>query len=127
MYARPPVLSEATAMQPLKRVLPDPARTIERLRDTPFAAEVIAIAEQALRRELPVFGSVIRTGPEIHWRKDYASGIETGTEFFRRIPYLDAARVGDHKQIWEINRHQHLVAMSQAALFTGRPDFLSDI
>ena len=55
------------------------------------------------------------------------SGIETGTLYFRRIPYLDAAGAGDHKIVWEINRHQHLVLLAQAHLFSGRDEFLREI
>src|SRR5204862_2574262 len=47
--------------------------------------------------------------------------------YFRTIPYLDVARAGDHKIIWELNRHQHLVLLDQAHLLTGRADFLSEI
>ena len=62
----------------------------------------------------PSFGSAIHVGPRIRWRRDYARGIETDLRYFRRIPYLDASRAGDHKIIWELNRHQHLVALAQA-------------
>ena len=55
------------------------------------------------------------------------SGIETGPLYFRRIPYLDVTRAGDHKSIWEINRHQHLVLLAQAYLFSGRQEFLDEI
>ena len=30
-----------------------------------------------------------------------------------RIPYLDPLQVGDHKVVWELNRHQHLVTLAQ--------------
>jgi hypothetical protein len=46
--------------------------------------------------------------------RDYVHGKETGTDYFRLIPFLDAARAGDHKIIWELNRHQHLVILAQA-------------
>jgi hypothetical protein len=36
---------------------------------------------------------------------------------------LDSAVVGDHKVIWELNRHQYLVAMAQAWRFTERREF----
>jgi hypothetical protein len=34
------------------------------------------------------------------------------------VPYLDP-RVGDHKVIWELNRHQHWLALGRAAWLTG--------
>lgn len=52
--------------------------------------------------------------------------IETGIPYFRRIPYLDFARVGDHKYIWELNRHQHLVVLAQAYRLTGRAEYLAE-
>jgi len=36
-----------------------------------------------------------------------------------KIPFLDFAAVGDHKVIWELNRHQHLVTLAKAQLLSG--------
>ena len=36
----------------------------------------------------------------------------------RRVPYLDPA-CGDHKIIWELNRHQHWLALGRAFWLTG--------
>jgi hypothetical protein len=36
-----------------------------------------------------------------------------------RVPYLDAAQVGDHKVIWELNRHQYFVVLGQAYWLSG--------
>src|SRR5262249_50989320 len=38
-----------------------------------------------------------------------------------------ASRVGDHKVIWELNRHQHLVVLAQAFRLTGRREFVEEI
>ena len=38
--------------------------------------------------------------------------------FFADVPYLDPA-VGDHKIIWEINRHQDWLAFGRALWLTG--------
>jgi hypothetical protein len=72
-------------------------------------------------------GLTIKTGPSIDWRRDYIHGRSTGLVYFRRIPYLDFARAGDHKIIWELNRHQHLVLLAQAWLFSGRAVYLREI
>jgi Heparinase II/III-like protein/Heparinase II/III N-terminus len=40
---------------------------------------------------------------------------------------LSGAVVGDHKMIWELNRHQYLVAMAQAWRFTDRREHLDGI
>lgn len=46
------------------------------------------------------------------WRRDFVSGRESSTKYFRRIPYLDPTMVGDHKVVWEANRHQQLVVLA---------------
>ena len=93
---------------------------------TAGAAEIEAIAESILAHRFPLLGTVIETGPTIDWRRDYIHGISTGTPYFRRSPYLDFSRVGDHKLIWELNRHQHLVLLAQAFLLTSRREFLDE-
>jgi Uncharacterized protein conserved in bacteria len=94
---------------------------------TPFAAGCINIAEEILAHRIPLLGATLKTGPDIRWRQDYASGVESDAIYFRRIPYLDAAKAGDHKSIWELNRHQHLVLLAQAHLLSGRQDFPDEI
>jgi hypothetical protein len=95
------------------------AATAAALRNTDFAKEVCRIAGEIRHHRFPLLGLTLDAGPAIAWRRDYASGKETGTDYFRRIPYLDASRAGDHKIIWELNRHQHLVLLAQAYLLTG--------
>lgn len=104
----------------------DPARAAEALRGGPYAAEVESIAARILAHRFPLLGLVVETGPAIDWRRDYVHGVSTGTPYFRRSPYLDFARSGDHKIIWELNRHQHLPLLAQAFLFTHRGEFLDE-
>ena len=52
------------------------------------------------------------TGTDIDWRMDYVNGKTTPLRYFRLIPYLDFARAGDHKVVWDLNRHQQLVALA---------------
>jgi hypothetical protein len=107
--------------------LPDPGESARKLGGSRFAQEVIALAGKIRNHQFPILGLTIDTGTEIRWRRDYLSGIETGLDYFRLIPYLDAARAGDHKVIWELNRHQHLVILAQAYLFTGDRANLDEI
>jgi hypothetical protein len=118
LYARPPKIEPGNRTPP-RFPLPDPAEIASKLAGTPFALDVIALASQIRDHRFSILGLTIETGPEIHWRRDYASGVETGLDYFRLIPYLSAAQAGDHKVIWELNRHQHLVILAQAYLFTG--------
>ncbi len=112
---------------PVRVALPDGRRVAEALRGSDYAHDVEAIARQVLGHRFPVLGIAIEAGEEIRWRRDYVHGIESGTAYFRRIPYLDFAAVGDHKIVWELNRHQHLVLLAQAFLFTGRAEFAREI
>jgi hypothetical protein len=107
--------------------LPDPAAVVERLRGSAFAREVEGIAEQALNGRYVLFGEPQDWGTAPDWRRDILSGKVTGTPYFRRVPYLDGAVAGDHKVIWELNRHQVLVAMAQAWRFTQRREFVDGI
>ncbi|MGA3238857.1 MAG: alginate lyase family protein [Bryobacteraceae bacterium] len=116
-----------SAVEPPLARLPDAAEVVRRLAGTPYAAEVKRLAELVLQHRFPLLGSEIDTGPIIDWRRDYGSGKSTGLDYFRRIPYLDFERAGDHKTIWELNRHQHLVVLAQAWRLTGRDQFYLEI
>ena len=95
-------------------------------RGTAYASEVAALADSVLAHRFPLLGVSIETGPEIDWRRDYLHGISSGTRYFRRVPYLDFGQVGDHKVVWELNRHQHLVLLAQAFVLTGRRQYLEE-
>ena len=81
--------------------------------------QIVDLADQIQRHQFPILGATIEAGPHIRWRRDYSRGIETGLAYFRLIPYLDTDRAGDHKLIWELNRHQHLIVLAQAYRLTG--------
>ncbi|MEO8050186.1 MAG: alginate lyase family protein [Acidobacteriota bacterium] len=107
--------------------LPEPAAVVDLLRGSGFAKEVEKIAEQAIEGRYLLLGTLQNYGISPEWRRDIVSGKASGTAYFRRVPYLDGAVVGDHKVIWELNRHQYLVAMAQAWRLTGRREFLDCI
>ena len=111
---------------PLTR-LPAPGPVIERLKGSPYHARMEALAGEILQHRFPLFDAVLDTGEAIDWRRDYGAGITTGLRYFRFVPYLDRSRVGDHKAIWELNRHQHLVVLAQAFRLSGRREFLQEI
>lgn len=60
----------------------------------------------------PVLTEPSFPSPPFAWRRDPATGVETPLQYFRRIPYLDPLRAGDHKRIWDQNRHQDLAVLS---------------
>ena len=87
----------------------------------------MSLANGILSHRLPLLGTLIDTGPEIEWRRDYVYGKTSGTGYFRFIPYLNFDEVGDHKNIWELNRHQHLVVLAQAFLLAGEAAYKDEI
>lgn len=125
LLAAQPVIS---AEQPASlSKLPDPASVVSRLRGTEFAAEVVRFAEAIADHCFPLLGVTVQTGPTIDWRRDYVHGVSSPQSYFRFIRYLDFSLVGDHKLIWELNRHQHLVLLAQAFLFTGQKRYFDEI
>jgi len=104
MLAFPPNLHAATPLPPRSTAAPPDDE----------------LARMLLGHRFPLLGVVIDTGPEIDWRRDYLHGITTGLDYFRRVPYLDFSRVGDHKVVWELNRHQHLPVL------TGRGEYMEE-
>ncbi len=106
---------------------PEPHAIAERLRDTQFARELVQTADDIVAHKFPLLGYVLETGPKIEWRRDYLNTISTDPKYFRLVPYLDTSKAGDHKNIWELNRHQHLVLLAQAFLIEGKQSYLDTI
>jgi hypothetical protein len=124
MFLAPPEVGAASAGR--SELLPDAASVAAALRGTPYAAELVRIADGILGHRFPLLGVTIETGPAIDWRRDYLHGVSTGTPYFRRSPYLDFSQAGDHKVVWELNRHQHFPLLAQAFLLTGRREYLEE-
>ena len=60
------------------------------------------------------------TPDAIDWHFDPVNARRAPRDFWSTIPYLDPA-CGDHKIIWELNRHQHWLALGRAFWLTGEP------
>lgn len=56
-------------------------------------------------------------GTPIDWHFDPVHGRRAPRKPWHQIPFLDFDLVGDHKIIWELNRHQHLVTLAQDGHF----------
>jgi len=118
LLARPPRLPEAFPA-------PDPrALTII---SVPAAGDAARLAEQIRSRRIPLFDRELDFSSPIQWRRDAISGRETPPEYFRRIHYLNPGEAGDHKIIWELNRHQHLVVLAQAGDEASWQELLSEL
>ena len=70
-----PKVALPVVMRPL---LPQAKDVAQELRGSPFEREVMGIADLVMEHRFPLLGGTLETGPEIQWRRDYASGIETG-------------------------------------------------
>ena len=52
------------------------------------------------------------------WHRDPVNDRRAPLLFWESVPYLDPV-CGDHKVIWELNRHQHFLALGRAYHLTG--------
>ena len=59
----------------------------------------------------------IRAGSPPDWHRDPVHGQVAPLAFWNTVPYLDPA-CGDHKITWELNRHQHFLALGRAYALT---------
>lgn len=112
--------------------LPDPAAAFKRLRGTPYAAHVVALAEDVLKHRFQLLALEVEIPAKIDWQLDPTHPDRRGLAWRRHahsrlIPYMDAERFGDYKAIWELNRLQHLPLLAQAGRFSGRRIFLDEI
>jgi len=63
----------------------------------------------------------------IDWHLDPVHGKRVPLDPWFKIPFLDFAAVGDHKVIWELNRHQHLATLAKARLLTGDERYVREL
>jgi Heparinase II/III-like protein/Heparinase II/III N-terminus len=72
----------------------------------------------------------VECGTPPDWHRDPIHGIRAPLKFWTAVPYLDPS-CGDHKIIWELNRHQHWRALGRAFWLTGdrryRDVFVSEL
>src|SRR5580704_9584737 len=124
LFAQPD--PELRARTPLE-MLPAPQSVGAAVQGTPYAEELTTLADQIMLGRISIFDTEIDYGPVLAWRRDPLRGNETSNKYFRFIPYLDLATAGDHKWIWELNRHQHLVLLAQAFVVTGKAAYCDEL
>jgi hypothetical protein len=93
-----------------------------RMIDTAFPA---AKSDARARADRPCAGYYdllgyrgLEYGPSPDWHRDPVHDRRAAEVFWADVPYLDPAS-GDHKIIWELNRHQHWLALGRAFWLTG--------
>ena len=87
---------------------------------------VLAAAEAACRGRFDLLGyQDLDFGRPVDWHLDPLTGRRTPLVHWSRIRPLDADRAGDCKVVWELNRHQWMLALGQAYRVTGEERFAS--
>ena len=79
-------------------------------------AQAVSRADRILAGEYDLLafrGLRFGAGPLPDWHLDPALNRRPPLAFWASVPYLDPA-YGDHKMIWELNRHQHWLALGRA-------------
>jgi hypothetical protein len=102
--------------------LQDPAGTAEvvRRRWPGRVADVIARAERVHQGRFDLLGyEALDFGDPVDWQLDPVSGRRAPRRHWSALDPLDAGLVGDHKVVWELNRHQHFPLLARAWLLTG--------
>ena len=86
------------------------------------AADAARRADRILDGSYDVLGyrglSFAPDGQDVDWHFDPVHNRRAPRVAWSRVPYLDPA-VGDHKIIWEVNRHQHWLQLGRAFWLTG--------
>jgi hypothetical protein len=92
------------------------------------ADEIVQEADEICRHEFRLLGyEKIDYGPNIDWHSDPVHGKRSPLRPWFKINFLDLREVGDHKIIWELNRHQHLVTLAKAWLLTGNQAYANEL
>ena len=66
--------------------------------------------------------SFARDGAAVDWHFDPVHQRTAPRRFWADVKFLDPA-YGDHKVLWELNRHQHFLTLGRALWLTGKPRY----
>jgi hypothetical protein len=92
------------------------------------AEEIVQQADRICRHRFDLLGyEDLDFGQVIDWRLDPVHGKQAPRRPGHRVHYLDFTEVGDHKIIWELNRHQHLVTLAKAFHLTGEDRYVREL
>lgn len=84
-----------------------------------FPGADTAPADRILAGRYDVLGyRDLAPGEPPDWHRDPVHGRGAPRAFWDAVPYLDPG-CGDHKITWELNRHQHFLALGRAHALTG--------
>jgi hypothetical protein len=88
----------------------------------------LAAAEKICRHRFDLLGYAdLDFGSPIDWHFDPVHQKRAARKPWYQVPFLDFNQIGDHKIIWELSRHQHLVTLAQAWQSTKDDRFRAEI
>jgi hypothetical protein len=92
------------------------------------AAAIIHEADSICRHEFHLLGyDKLQYGPHIDWHSDPVHKKRAPLKPWFKIKFLDFHEAGDHKIIWELNRHQHLITLAKAWNLTGNRTYTTEL
>ncbi len=92
------------------------------------ADAIILEADNICRHKFHLLGyEDLDYGANIDWHSDPVHGKRSPLQPWFTLNFLDFRTVGDHKVIWELNRHQHLVTLAKAWLLSRNPAYAKEL
>ena len=89
---------------------------------------IIHEADDICRHQFHLLGyEKLDYGATIDWHSDPVHGKRSPLRPWFTLNFLDFHAVGDHKVIWELSRHQHLVTLAKAWLLSGNPAYPKEL
>jgi Heparinase II/III-like protein/Heparinase II/III N-terminus len=77
------------------------------------------------RHRIHVFGQPVDFGSQIDWHRDPRAGLRWPLLHYTRVP-LRLGSGADVRQVWELNRLPHFVALGRAYALTGDENYASE-
>lgn len=130
LRGRPRRVRPSVAERPMLRFASNPAAAADWItRNAPDSRErILARAGRALAGEFDLLGyQRLRCGSPPDWHTDPVAGRTAPSLHWSRIPYLNPEVVGDHKVVWELNRHGYLLTLAQGYLLSRDEAFVERI
>lgn len=91
-------------------------------------AHILAEADEICAHRFSLLGyGGLDFGPDIDWHLDPVHGKQAPLKPWFKVSYLDFDLVGDHKIIWELNRHQHLVTLAKAWVLSQEDRYVIEL
>jgi Heparinase II/III-like protein/Heparinase II/III N-terminus len=92
------------------------------------AEEIVREADEICRHRFRLLGYTdLDYGREIDWHLDAVHDKRAPLKPWFKTRFLEFAEVGDHKVVWELNRHQHLITLAKAWGLTGDKRYVTEL